>query len=116
MDEQVRLLKALADPTRLKLLKLILAEENCVCELREILQISQPAVSQHIVKLRAAGLISERSSGLWTYYRADPDRLRSALEELTRFLEADPATVPAMALETQRRQALNRAEICEEKQ
>ena len=112
MNEQIVLLKALADPTRLKLLKLILQEELCVCELQEVLQISQPAVSQHIAKLKTAGIIMERRAGMWTFYQGDSQRLKAALGAFTAFLESDPGGLPEMAGEVGRRAALNRVEIC----
>jgi ArsR family transcriptional regulator len=112
MNEQILLLKALADPTRLKLLKLILAEELCVCEVQALLQISQPAVSQHIAKLKTAGLVSERRAGMWTYYRGNAERLQGALRAFADFLEADPTTLPAMAGEVGRRATLNRVQLC----
>lgn len=112
MNEHIVVLKALADPTRLKLLKLILAEELCVCELQELLQISQPAVSQHIARLKTAGLVTERRAGMWTYYRGDTDRLQKSLADFTDFLQADLTATPAMADEVRRRATLNRVQIC----
>lgn len=112
MNEHIVVLKTLADPTRLKLLKLILAEELCVCEIQELLQISQPAVSQHIAKLKTAGLVNERRAGMWTYYCGDADRVQKALADFAGFLQADPASISAMAGEVQRRATLNRVELC----
>lgn len=112
MNEHIVMLKTLADTTRLKLLKLILHEELCVCELQELLQISQPGVSQHVAKLKTAGLIKERRAGMWTYYRGDPDRLQMALRLFAHFLETDPAHVPELKAEVDRRATLNRAELC----
>lgn len=112
MDDHVLLLKTLSDPTRLKLLKLVLAEELCVCEVQELLQISQPAVSQHIAKLRTAGLVTERRAGMWTYYRGNLERLQRALNAFGDFVQADPITIPAMAGEVERRRTLNRVQLC----
>lgn len=112
MNEHIVVLKTLADPTRLKLLKLILAEELCVCEVQELLQISQPAVSQHVAKLKTAGLVSERRAGMWTYYRGDAERLQKALSDFAGFLQADPASLPEMADEVKRRATLNRVQLC----
>jgi DNA-binding transcriptional ArsR family regulator len=112
MNDHILLLKALADPTRLKLLKLLLHEELCVCELQELLQISQPGVSQHIAKLKAAGLIKERRAGMWTYYRGQPTRLQAALRTFAHFLETDPVDIPELKTEVERRTTLNRAELC----
>jgi ArsR family transcriptional regulator len=112
MKDHILLLKTLADPTRLKLLRLTLQEELCVCELQELLQISQPAVSQHIAKLKIAGIITERRAGMWTYYKGDLKRIQSGLAAFATFLTADPARVPEMAGEVARRTTLNRAELC----
>lgn len=110
MEAQVNLLRTLGDPTRLKLLKLILKEELCICELVELLQVSQPAVSQHVARLRHLGLLSERRSGMWTYYKADPERLERALAGLAAFLRADLADVPSLAEVYERRLSLDRAQ------
>lgn len=96
MEKHVILMKALADSTRLKLLKLIWDRERCVCELQPILGISQPAVSQHIAKLKAAGLVKERRAGMWVYYQADRSRLLEGLEAFKAFLDADLATIPEL--------------------
>jgi ArsR family transcriptional regulator len=64
------LASALSSPTRLKILKLVQQEELCVCELAAILGVSQPAVSQHMVKLRESGLAVERRVGQMALYSA----------------------------------------------
>lgn len=112
MEDHLLFLRTLADPTRLKILKLILMEELCVCELQELLQISQPAVSQHITKLKSARLVAERRAGMWTYYRAELSRFLTPLNALRAFLETDPKDIPEMAGETARRGALNRIQSC----
>src|SRR4051812_272616 len=65
-------LKALADPTRLRLLSLMLASprlEACTCDLTDVLGLSQPTVTHHLRKLAAAGLIvPDRRVGNFTYY------------------------------------------------
>lgn len=112
MNNHILMLKTLADPTRLTIFKLILAEELCVCEITALLSISQPAVSQHMAKLRAAGLVKERKAGMWTYYRGDLPRVTGALGELIAFMAADPATLPEMADIVARKAGLNREEMC----
>lgn len=71
-------LKALADPTRLRLISLLMASdtgEACTCDLTEPLGISQPTVTHHLKKLVAAGLLSGERRGVWTHYRVLPDAL-----------------------------------------
>jgi ArsR family transcriptional regulator len=74
-------LKALADPARLRLLSLMMANEDleaCTCDLTEALALSQPTVSHHLKKLNDAGLVfAHRKQGSWTYYRVVPEALTS---------------------------------------
>lgn len=75
-----RRLKALADPQRLRLLSLLMAApdgEACTCDLTEPLGLSQPTVSHHLRRLHEAGLVTAERRGVSSYYRADPDALRT---------------------------------------
>jgi ArsR family transcriptional regulator len=63
------LFRALADPTRLRLLNLIANREICVCYFVEILGISQPKISRHLAYLRRAGVVAVRRQGKWMHYR-----------------------------------------------
>ncbi|WP_131745266.1 metalloregulator ArsR/SmtB family transcription factor [Frankia sp. Cppng1_Ct_nod] len=72
------LLKAIADPTRLRLLSLIYAHEGgeaCVCELTEPLELTQPTISHHLKVLVDAGLLIREKRGVWAYYQAVPAKL-----------------------------------------
>ncbi len=62
-------LKAVADANRLKILACLKKGEVCVCDFTDVLGISQPAVSQHLRKLKEAGIIAERKVGTWKHYR-----------------------------------------------
>ena len=73
-----RVLRALADPVRLRLLSLIGAHtggEACVCELVERFDLSQPTISHHLKVLHEAGLLTRSKRGVWVYYRVDRDAL-----------------------------------------
>ena len=69
LDDLASLFKALADPTRLRILGLLLTGEVCVCDLHESLKISQPKASRHLAYLRRVGLVETRREGLWIHYR-----------------------------------------------
>ena len=69
LDLMEKQLKALADLNRLILLSCLKSGEVCVCEFVDVLKISQPAVSQHLRKLKEAGIILERKVGTWKHYR-----------------------------------------------
>ncbi|WP_226585645.1 ArsR/SmtB family transcription factor [Halobacillus litoralis] len=68
IDQAAQTLKLLGDPTRLTIMALVQHTECCVCEIVEILQMSQPSVSQHLKKLRDGGLVKERRGGRWVFY------------------------------------------------
>lgn len=67
-----RLLKALADPTRLRIVGLLDAGEICVCDVHDSLKISQPKASRHLAYLRRAGVVEAEKRGLWVHYRLAP--------------------------------------------
>jgi ArsR family transcriptional regulator len=87
------LFRALADPTRLRLLNLIADREICVCYFVEILRISQPKVSRHLAYLRRAGIVASRREGKWMHYRlvAPKDQAAaSILRETLKHLKTKP--------------------------
>ncbi|MDN4094575.1 MULTISPECIES: ArsR/SmtB family transcription factor [Brevibacillus] len=71
-------LKALGDPTRLKIIALLNLRDFCVCELIPIFNISQPAVSKHLNRLKTSGLVTENRRGQWVFYSLN----RKKLEEI----------------------------------
>jgi ArsR family transcriptional regulator, arsenate/arsenite/antimonite-responsive transcriptional repressor len=79
--EQVApLLKALADPVRLRLMSLVASHEGgeaCVCDLNDAFDLSQPTISHHMKVLHEAGLVDRDKRGVWVYYRARTDALAS---------------------------------------
>lgn len=79
MRDAVRILETLADPSRLRLLRLLQGRELCVCELVDTLRIPQYAVSRHLRRLRAMGLVEARREGRWMHYRLAPRAVKSPL-------------------------------------
>jgi ArsR family transcriptional regulator, arsenate/arsenite/antimonite-responsive transcriptional repressor len=88
----VKLLAALADRTRLRLLNLMNRREVCVCYFVEILGVTQPKVSRHLAYLRRAGLVNARRDGKWIHYSisrpADPEAA-TVLDSTMRAIEND---------------------------
>lgn len=76
-----KLMKALADPTRLTMLASLWKADApiCICDFTAGLGLSQPTISHHMAKLKAAGLVDSEKRGIWIYYR-----LRSELAPATR--------------------------------
>jgi ArsR family transcriptional regulator len=81
-EEQSRqiapLLKALADPVRLRLMSMVLSQqggEACVCDLTPAFDLSQPTISHHLKVLHDAGLLDREKRGVWVYYQAKPQAM-----------------------------------------
>lgn len=84
-DQWAERWRALGDPTRLHILRLLSIRDACVCELVELLPISQSAVSQHLRKLKYAGFVRDYRQKSWIFYalrQEIPPMLRDILEEL----------------------------------
>ena len=74
------LLKALADPVRLRLMSLVASHEGgeaCICDLNEAFDLSQPTISHHMKVLHDAGLVDRDKRGVWVYYHARTQALAS---------------------------------------
>ncbi len=79
LDPEIRLLAALADPTRLAIVRQLATEgETCACDFTACCDVGQPTVSHHLRVLREAGAVTSERRGNWIFYRLDPatvDRL-----------------------------------------
>jgi len=78
IEKLAEMLKALADPTRLKMLAILQHRDCCVCEFVPVFTISQPAVSKHLSRLKTAGLVKESRKGQWVFYSLN----REVLEQV----------------------------------
>lgn len=82
VKKEVKILKALADETRLKIVDFLRDGERCVCEIIPITSKSQPAVSQHLKILTEAGILESRKEGTSIYYRIKDNRVIDAVQIL----------------------------------
>lgn len=93
MKEFVRLMKALSDQNRVKIVTLLGVRELCVCELTALLGVAQPTVSKHLRLLEDAGLVSFRKEGNWIIYRLNAecqDQAQTMLGLVGQWLEKAP--------------------------
>ena len=93
MKQFIRTMKALSDPNRVRVLKLLQEKELCVCEIQELLQLAQSTISRHMKNLEDAGLVEHKRQGAWIIYHL-PDTPESKygatmLEALKKWLEDD---------------------------
>ncbi|HEY2421989.1 MAG TPA: metalloregulator ArsR/SmtB family transcription factor [Neobacillus sp.] len=68
LEQTANVLKLLGDKTRLTIIAILKQRECCVCEFLEVFDTSQPSISQHLRKLKDAGLVKEDRRGQWIYY------------------------------------------------
>ena len=112
MKTFVKVMKALSDPNRIKIIKLLQQKVMCVCELQTAIKISQPSVSKHLKILEEAGLVDYQKDGLWVNYSLSNGHhspyAASLLGNIKHWLNDDPDLADLM------KQApfLNREEIC----
>jgi ArsR family transcriptional regulator len=69
MKDFIKVMKALSDPNRVKMVKMLQHKTMCVCEIKEALHISQPSVSKDLKLLEDAGMVEFSKDGLWANYR-----------------------------------------------
>jgi ArsR family transcriptional regulator len=94
MKAFIKVMKALSDPNRVKIIKMLQHKLMCVCEMREALQLSQPSVSKHLKILEDAGIVDFKKDGLWVnYYLTDGNKspyVSSLMGNLRHWLEEEP--------------------------
>jgi ArsR family transcriptional regulator len=72
VERAATILKLLGDKTRLTIIGILKQRECCVCEFLEVFDMSQPSISQHLRKLKDAGMVKEERRGQWIYYSLNP--------------------------------------------
>lgn len=97
MKSFIKVMKALSDPTRIRIIKMLQHRSMCVCEMQAALQVAQPTVSNHLKLLGDAGLVYSHKDGLWVnYFLSDGSNspyAASIIGNLRHWLEDDPQVV-----------------------
>jgi ArsR family transcriptional regulator len=93
VEATLRLFRALGDETRLRLLEQLRGGEQCVCDLTDELEASQPRLSFHLKTLKDAGLVTDRRAGRWVYYAINPEAL-ATLERVLSGLRPTRSAAP----------------------
>ncbi|BAU28043.1 ArsR family transcriptional regulator [Aneurinibacillus soli] len=104
MEKMSSFLKLVGDKTRLTILGYLKEKELCVCDLVDLLDMSQPGISQHLKKLRVAGIIQERREGTWAYFRLNP--------ELAPYLTPIIDAIPSQAASLKKYEASRQNNCC----
>lgn len=112
MKDFIKVMKALSDCNRVKILKMLQQKELCVCEIQTALEVAQPTVSRHLRILENAGLVTYRKDGLWVNYRLaggeNSPYSANLLGNLRYWLRDDPDIKALLA----KLPAIHREEVC----
>ena len=112
MKKFTKVMKALSDPSRVKIAKMLQRREMCVCEIQEALGIAQSTASKHLKILEEAGLATYKKDGLWVNYTladgSDSPYAASMIGNLRHWLEDDPEVAEL----TRRLPEIRREDIC----
>ncbi len=112
MRQLIKVMKALSDPSRVKILKMLQYRVMCVCEIQAVVKLAQPTVSKHLKVLEEAGLVRYKKSGLWVdYFLADGNSSPYAatlLGNLKHWLEEEPEIADMVELLP----SIKREEVC----
>jgi ArsR family transcriptional regulator len=88
IERAARLFHALSDEKRLRIIEVLREGERCVCDLVEVMDAGQSLLSFHLKTLKAAGLVSDRKQGRWSYYRLNADPFEE-VQEIATALRSD---------------------------
>lgn len=108
----VKVMKALSDPNRVKIIKMLQHKSMCVCEIQAALGVAQPTASKHLKLLEDAGLVNYQKDGVWVNYHLDSGDsspyVATILGNLRHWLEDDPEVAPLL----EQLPSIRREEIC----
>lgn len=100
MKEKTKLFKALSDPNRLRILKMLQSKHLCVCEITNILDLATSTVSKHLSILRESGFITERKEGKWVNFQINTtpsdQRVSAILSSLDFWIADDEVIISDM--------------------
>lgn len=111
MRSFIRVMKAVSDPNRVTILKMLGKKELCVCEITAVLELAQSTVSKHLKILEEAGLVAYRKMGPWIFYslvEQSNEYAESLLHHLHAWLEEDAGIVNAQ----KKLESINLRKIC----
>ena len=102
MQHLIKALKALSDETRLRILKVLLERECCVCEIMQALDISQSRASRNLGILQDAGFLKARREGLWIVYSVDWQTANRYATSLAKLVKDSPVSNEVLAKDKER--------------
>ena len=115
LKELTVIFKALGDQNRFRIVKMLEKRPLCVCEIREVLGISQPAVSRHVNILKNAGLLEDKKVGIWTNCRLPKIIKNEPVSAILKYLEYHSNKDGRIISDCRKVSCVNRKDICARK-
>ncbi|HJO92311.1 MAG TPA: metalloregulator ArsR/SmtB family transcription factor [Victivallales bacterium] len=115
MEKIIEVLKAVSDPTRLRVLMTMNNGEICVCQITELLNLAKSTISKHMSILRHAGLVKSRKDGKWIYYRHSTENQNLISKEVLNLLKAKlikDKTIISDRKKLDKIISINKADLC----
>lgn len=110
--ENVNVFKALSDPNRIRIMKMVVERELCMCELREILDLSNSTVSKHLTILRDAGLLLDSKDGKWVNFRLNDKSEHRFIRSVISLMKNSFDDDEAMQEDLKKVRKVDRIKIC----
>lgn len=112
MRDKTRIFKALSDPKRLRIIKMLEKKPLCVCEITSILKLATSTVSKHLYLLREAGLIVDAKEGKWVNYKLNPESNRTDIREILNLLAGWLNDDKEIVADREKVRTIDRNKIC----
>lgn len=110
--EYIRVFKALSDPNRLRIMKMLGKRELCMCEVREVLGLSNSTVSRHLTVLRDAGLLLDSKNGKWVNFRLNDKAEQRLIRSVLGLIRASLGDDESVRVDTRMLSRVDRVKIC----
>jgi len=96
MKDILNFAKLISDDNRLKIIRLLAERDMCVCELMEVMRVPQARISQHLLRLRSEGIVSDKRESQWVIYALNKDLLEQKLISLEKFMRGSASELDCM--------------------
>ncbi len=112
MKSHLKVLKALSDKNRLRIMKMLEARPMCVCEITAVLNLAPSTVSKHLSLLYEAELIEDRKEGRWVNYSLPSKSLIPFVSKMLQLLRRSLKDDPEVSADLEKAKKVNRVELC----
>ena len=110
--EYVNVFKALSDPNRIRIMKMLSERELCMCEVREVLKLSNSTVSKHLTILRDANLLLDSKDGKWVNFQLNDKSEQKFIRSIITLIKNSFEDDDSIQEDTKKLHRVNRLKIC----